>query len=144
MKPHLFFLALLLTFPAALHAADFRAGRPLAVLGNFSMHYFGDKDISADYFGLFAEGLKTRLAASAPGGKAPFVGIMSHGCSGDIYRVDYKVPEKDRPKPTIQQYADGLLDIAMKALAGIQHRADADRSTTACPTSSFSNGRSAS
>lgn len=103
-----------------------RAGRPLAVLGNFSMHYFGDKDISADYFGLFAEGLKTRLAASAPGGKAPFVGIMSHGCSGDIYRVDYKVPEKDRPKPTIQQYADGLLDIAMKALAGIQHRADAD------------------
>jgi len=103
-----------------------RAGRPLAVLGNFSMHYFGDKDISADYFGLFAEGLKTRLAASAPAGKAPFVGIMSHGCSGDIYRVDYKVPEKDRPKPTIQQYADGLLDIAMKALAGIQHRADAD------------------
>lgn len=101
-----------------------RDGRPLAVLGNFSMHYFGDRDISADYFGLFAEGLKTRLAASAPAGKPPFVGIMSHGCSGDIYRVDYKIPEKDRPKPTIQQYADGLLDIAMKALAGIAHRSD--------------------
>jgi hypothetical protein len=94
------------------------------VLGNFSMHYFGDRDISADYFGLFAEGLKTRLAANAPAGKAPFVGIMSHGCSGDIYRVDYKIPEKDRPKPTIQEYADGLLDIAMKALAGIAHRSD--------------------
>lgn len=103
-----------------------REGRPLAVLGNFSMHYFGDKDISADYYGLFSEGLKTRLAASAPAGKPPFVGIMSHGCSGDIYRVDYKIPEKDRPKTTIQEYADGLLDIAMKALAGIQHRADAD------------------
>ena len=103
-----------------------RDGRPLAVLGNFSMHYFGDKDISADYYGLFSEGLKTRLAASAPPGKAPFVGIMSHGCSGDIYRVDYKIPEKQRPSPTIQAYADGLLDIAMKALAGIQHRADAD------------------
>jgi hypothetical protein len=101
-----------------------RDGRPLAVLGNFSMHYFGDRDISADYFGLFAEGLKTRLAANAPAGKAPFVGIMSHGCSGDIYRVDYKIPEKDRPKPTIQEYADGLLDIAMKALAGIAHRSD--------------------
>jgi len=101
-----------------------RDGRPLAVLGNFSMHYFGDRDISADYFGLFAEGLKTRLAASAPAGKAPFVGIMSHGCSGDIYRVDYKIPEKDRPKPTIQEYADGLLAIAMKALAGIAHRSD--------------------
>jgi hypothetical protein len=101
-----------------------RDGRPLAVLGNFSMHYFGDRDISADYFGLFAEGLKTRLAANAPAGKAPFVGIMSHGCSGDIYRVDYKIPEKDRPKPTIQEYADGLLDIAIKALAGIAHRSD--------------------
>ncbi len=93
-----------------------RDGKPLAVLANFSMHYFGDKDISADYFGLFAEGLKTRIA---PGGN--FVGIMSHGCSGDIYRVDYTVPEKDRPKPTIDEYTNGLLDIAMKAYAGIKY-----------------------
>ena len=103
-----------------------RDGRPIAVLGNFSMHYFGDKDISADYFGLFAEGLKARIAASAAAGKPPFVGIMSHGCSGDIYRVDYKVPEKDRPKPTIDEYTKGLLDIAMTAYAGIKHRDDAD------------------
>ncbi len=103
-----------------------RDGRPLAVLGNFSMHYFSDSDISADYFGLFAEGLKTRLAATAPAGKAPFVGIMSHGCSGDIYRTDYRIPEKDRPKPTIQQYAEGLVDLAVKALAGIRHRGDID------------------
>ena len=49
------------------------------------------------------------------------VGMMSHGCSGDIYRVDYTVPEKDRPKPTIDEYANGLLDIAMKAYAGIKY-----------------------
>ena len=103
-----------------------RDGRPLAVLGNFSMHYFGDADISADYFGLFAEGLKARLAPRPSAGKAPFVGLMSHGCSGDIYRVDYTIPEKDRPKPTIDQYANGLLDLAEKALAGLAHRADAD------------------
>ncbi|MBL9201228.1 MAG: hypothetical protein JNL39_12020 [Opitutaceae bacterium] len=103
-----------------------RDGRPLAVLGNFSMHYFGDRDISADYFGLFAEGLKSRLAAAAPAGKAPFVGLMSHGCSGDIYRTDYRIPEKDRPKPTIQDYADGLVGLAVKALTGTRHRADAD------------------
>ncbi len=103
-----------------------RDGRPIAVLGNFSMHYFGDRDISADYFGLFCEGLKTRIATITPDGKQPFVGIMSHGCSGDIYRVDYKIPEKDRPKPTIDEYANGLLDIAMRAYAGIRHRSDAD------------------
>jgi hypothetical protein len=96
-------------------------GKPVAVLGNFSMHYFGDKDISADYFGLFSEGLKQRID---PQGK--MVGIMSHGCSGDIYRVDYKVPEKDRPKPTIDEYTSGLLDIAMKAYATIQYREEAD------------------
>lgn len=91
-------------------------GKPLAVLANFSMHYFGDKDISADYFGLFSDGLKQRID---PEGN--MVGMMSHGCSGDIYRVDYKVPEKDRPKPTINEYTNGLLDIAMKAYAGIKY-----------------------
>ena len=96
-------------------------GKPLAVLANFSMHYFGDKDISADYFGLFAEGLQQRID---PQGK--MVGIMSHGCSGDIYRVDYKVPAEQRPKPTIDEYTHGLLDIAMKAYAGIQYRDNVD------------------
>ncbi|WP_461786562.1 LamG domain-containing protein [Prosthecobacter sp.] len=96
-------------------------GKPLAVLANFSMHYFGDKDISADYFGLFAEGLQQRID---PQGK--MVGIMSHGCSGDIYRVDYKVPVEQRLKPTIDEYTQGLLDIAMKAYAGIQYRDNVD------------------
>ncbi len=91
-------------------------GKPLAVLANFSMHYFGDKDISADYFGLFSEGLQKRID---PEGK--MVGIMSHGCSGDIYRVDYTVPAEQRPKPTIDEYTNGLLDIAMKAYAGIKY-----------------------
>jgi hypothetical protein len=103
-----------------------RDGRPIAVMGNFSMHYFGDQNISADYFGLFSEGLQARIAPERVAGKPPFVGSMSHGCSGDIYRVDYTVPEKDRPKPTIEEYTNGLLDIAMKAYAGIQYRADAD------------------
>lgn len=93
-----------------------KEGKPLAVLANFSMHYFGDKDISADYFGLFSDGLAKRID---PEGK--MVGIMSHGCSGDIYRVDYKVPEKDRPKPTIDEYTSGLLDIAQKAYAQIKY-----------------------
>lgn len=102
-----------------------KEGKPLAVLANFSMHYFGDKDISADYFGLFSDGLKQRID---PQGK--MVGIMSHGCSGDIYRVDYTVPEKDRPKPTIDEYTNGLLDIAMKAYAGIKYEEPASIAMT--------------
>ena len=96
-----------------------RDGRPLAVLGNFSMHYFGDSDISADYFGLFSEGLKLRIAPDSK-----FVGIMSHGCSGDIWRRDYTKPESWNPSLTIDAYTQGLLDIAMKAYEAIQYRDD--------------------
>jgi hypothetical protein len=103
-----------------------RDGRPLAVLGNFSMHYFGDRDISADYFGLFCEGLKQRIAPENAAGKSAFVGLLSHGCSGDIYRVDYAIAEQDRPKPAIEQYTDGLLDVAMAAYKTIQYRDDVD------------------
>jgi len=96
-------------------------GRPLAVLGNFSMHYFSDRDISADYFGLFSEGLRDRIA---PG--TEFVGIMSHGCSGDIWRRDYTRPELWNDKLTIEEYANGLLDIALATYAGIEYRSDVD------------------
>jgi hypothetical protein len=103
-----------------------RDGRPIAVLGNFSMHYFGAPDVSADYFGLFSEGLKRRIAAEPAAGKPAFVGIMSQGCSGDVYRVDYAVPAKDRPNPTIDEYTNGLLDVAMAALEQIPYRDDVD------------------
>lgn len=103
-----------------------REGRPLAVLANFSMHYFSDDNLSADYFGLFAEGLKQRLAAGGSGGRAEFVGILSHGCSGDIWRRDYTRPETWDPKLTIERYASGLLDLAMKAHGEIRYREDVD------------------
>lgn len=107
-----------------------RDGRPLAVLGNFSMHYFGDKDISADYFGLFCEELKQRLAPEAAPGKAAFVGIMSHGCSGDIWRRDYTRPESWNDKLTIDDYAKGLVDIALTAYRSIRYRDDVDLAMT--------------
>ncbi|MBL9150841.1 MAG: hypothetical protein JNK37_00065 [Verrucomicrobiales bacterium] len=114
-----------------------RDGRPIAVLANFSMHYFGDQALSSDYFGLFSEGLKARIApggggdgaaaGAGAGGSRPFVGIMSHGCSGDIWRRDYTRPESEwNAKQTIEDYTAGLLDIAMKAYQAIDYRADAD------------------
>lgn len=105
-------------------------GRPLAVLGNFSMHYYGDQDISADYFGLFCEGLKERIAPEQAAGKPAFVGMLSHGCSGDIWRRDYTRPESDwnaSPRnKDINVYAKEILDVAMKAYEGIHYQDDAD------------------
>lgn len=99
-----------------------RDGRPIAVLANFSMHYFsGQQGISADYFGRFANGLEQKIA---PGGD--FVGIMSHGCSGDIWRRDYRQPDAADKWSNIDEYAEGLVEIAMKAYEGIAYRDDAD------------------
>lgn len=101
-------------------------GRPLAVIANFSMHYFGDKALGADYFGLFSEGLKARLAGADREGLPPFVGMMSHGCSGDIWRRDYHTYDPQAKDWTIDEYTEGLLNIALQVYEGITHQADAD------------------
>lgn len=171
-------------------------GHPIAVLANFSMHYYsGVPALHADYFGLFCQGLEQRLAPpaiipaatgqagnrpadnqpvgknpqenrsannqpsdeeraakeraaeqsvttqpnteeaagekGAPGRSAattrpPFVALMSHGCSGDIWRRDYKVPQDaNTPPDNIQQYTNGLLDIAQQAYQSITYQANA-------------------
>ncbi len=83
-------------------------GKPLAVIANFSMHYFGDSAISSDYFGLFCDGLQQHLSGDED--QADVVAIMSHGCSGDIWRRDYMLPSP--PQGTIEEYSQGLLAIA--------------------------------
>jgi hypothetical protein len=111
----------------SLIAFQSRDGRPIAVLANFSMHYFGDEALSADYFGLFAEGLKAKLAPNASEGKKPFVGIMSHGCSGDIWRRDYTRPAGSQGEDvTIQSYTDALVKLAVDAYQGITFRSGID------------------
>jgi hypothetical protein len=97
-------------------------GKPLGLLANFSMHYFGDQDISADYFGLFSNGLQDRLDP----GKTGFVAMMSHGCSGDIWRHDYeKSPERGKDGPTIESYSADLIALALKAIDGIAYESPA-------------------
>ena len=101
-------------------------GRPIAILANFSMHYFSDgPGLSADYFGLFCEGLQSRLGRDEPG-KPPFVALMSHGCSGDIWRRDYTVPADAAREFTIENYSEGLLMLALGACETIDYQANVD------------------
>ncbi len=65
-------------------------GRPLAVLANYSMHYYGSPLVSSDYYGRFAQHLAKGLGADAA-----FVGIMSQGTSGDQMWMDYGAPARD-------------------------------------------------
>ena len=100
-------------------AFESEAGVPIAVLCNFSMHYFSDKPISADYFGLFSDGL-AKYVSGKHGNAENVVGIMSHGCSGDIWRRDYATWQ-GKDKHTIDTFAAGLVDIAKTAYDSIEY-----------------------
>jgi hypothetical protein len=95
-------------------------GEPIALLTNFSMHYFsGDQAISSDYFGRYCDVLQNEIGGQQHPG---FVAMMSHGCSGDIWRKDYT-----REKPSaveelsIQAYAEQLARLALQAHASVTY-----------------------
>jgi len=87
-------------------------GRHLALLANYSLHYVGGVgvgDISADYFGVFAERIAELL-----GTDKSFVGILSNGTSGDINNVNPKIkPERQEPYAQIRRVAE---DVAQETL----------------------------
>jgi neutral ceramidase len=68
-----------------------KAGRPIALLANYSLHYVGGIPIgviSGDYFGVFDRRLGEMLGVDRS--DPPFVGIMSNGTSGDINNINFR------------------------------------------------------
>lgn len=94
-------------------AVQTREGKPLALLANYSMHYFGAPSISADYYGDFARIVAKRLA----GGEESFIAMMSHGTSGDQQWQDYANPARSI---TREQYATAVADAALRAYQRMQ------------------------
>jgi len=95
-------------------------GRPIALLANYSMHYFGSPSVSADYFGRFATEF-ARLAKTDNTGP-PFVAMMSQGTSGDLHWMDYS---RARRKIDIATYTRQLAKIAFDAHGKIEHHKSA-------------------
>ncbi|MDR3618367.1 MAG: LamG domain-containing protein [Paludisphaera borealis] len=91
------------------------SGRPIAVLANYSMHYFGSEPVSADYYGRFAKALARKLGAEAKDDS--FVAIMSQGTSGDQQWMDYGKPSSN---PGIDAFADQVADTAFRAYQSIK------------------------
>lgn len=66
-------------------------GQPIALMGNYSLHYVGgvnNGDVSADYFGYFAKMVAERLGTRNQ--NPPFVGILTNGTSGDVNNINFK------------------------------------------------------
>ncbi len=93
------------------------AGEPIAVLANYSMHYFGSAAISADYYGRFCTDL-AELIGGGQSGSHP-VTMMSQGTSGDLHWMDYSRPKTDIG---IDQYAREVAEVAFDAYKTIQYR----------------------
>jgi hypothetical protein len=95
--------------------------KPLALFANYSLHYVGDMPpLSADYFGVFAEVVAGKLKAGPD-----FVAALSNGTSGNINNIDFKEPAaKAKPGERSRQVAEAVADAAIKALDGVEHRAE--------------------
>jgi len=83
-------------------------GRPLALLANYSLHYVGgvkSGDVSADYFGCFANKIAEELNAEKQ--SPPFVGILSNGTSGDCNNINFRDRgPRQEPYEKMQEVAD--------------------------------------
>ncbi|MEX0585470.1 MAG: hypothetical protein WD176_02415, partial [Pirellulales bacterium] len=96
-------------------------GRPLAVMGNFSVHYCGGYEggqVSADYFGAYARRLEGRFS---PGNnEVPFVGIMSNGTSGDTGSFS-STGGQEPPWARIDYFGKLLADDTAKLIERFEH-----------------------
>jgi neutral ceramidase len=97
-------------------------GKPLALIGNYSLHYVGGvpgPELSADYFGEFAKLVSKRIAPS----DNSFVALLTNGTSGDVNNIDFV-----HPRPRAQSYerigivAGKLAAHAAEAISSMQYQ----------------------
>jgi neutral ceramidase len=99
-------------------------GRPIGLLANYSLHYVGtgrDNDISADYFGAFADRIQQLLGADRL--DPPFVAMLSNGTSGNINNINFR--QKRAPLPPYEQIrvvAGAVAAEAQRVCKGLQYQ----------------------
>ena len=102
-----------------------KAGTPLALLANYSLHYVGGTgpgEVSADYYGVFCKQLSEIVGPTRSG--KPFVAIMSNGTSGDINNINWSAKEAIRLPhyAKMNQVANILVAEVSKVLQLINYR----------------------
>ena len=93
-------------------------GKPVGLLANYSMHYYGSDPVSPDYMGLFSEKIEALLAP----GDDSFMAAMSQGTAGDMHWMEYGKPAR---QVGIAQYTDQMVKLAHQAYKKIEYRDDA-------------------
>lgn len=96
-------------------------GAPIALLANYSLHYVGGvpgNQVSADYFGVFAERIGELL--NAEGQDPPFVAMMSNGTSGDINNINFRSPAQPaQPYEKMRSVAENVASAVHEAYSAV-------------------------
>ena len=103
-------------------AAQSRTGRPIALFATYGLHYVGgNPNLSADYFGAFAERVGEMIGAPKD-----FVAAMANGTSGDVNNVDFAAapPMKRQPGEQIRIVSESVARAVFEAYRKITYRAD--------------------
>lgn len=101
------------------------AGRPIALLANYWLHYVGGVPlghISGDYFAVFADCIQQLLGADRQ--DPPFVGILANGPCGDVNNINVAAPatKKYAPYEKMRLVAADVAAEVMRVRATIEHR----------------------
>lgn len=91
-------------------------GSPIALLGNFSLHYVGgvgSGHISADYFGYWAREM----------GEGEHVAMLTNGAQGNVNNIDVVNGSKERKPPYVQMelVARKLAEECKRILRDVRH-----------------------
>jgi len=101
-----------------------KAGRPLALLANYSLHYVGGTGgghISADYFAMFAEAIARGLHADHL--DPPMVAAMCNGTSGNINNIDFRATSQRQPPYVQMRHVAGkVAGAVLAAMASLEYR----------------------
>jgi neutral ceramidase len=99
-------------------------GRPISLFAAYSLHYVGgvgSGHISADYFGVFSEHLKTLLGAEKH--DPPFVAMLANGTSGDINNINFRQPRpRKEPYEQIHYVAEDVAAKVREAMEKLAYR----------------------
>ncbi len=92
-------------------------GKPLAVLANYAMHFYGSTPVSGDFCTRFGDRLAELIGVKSSGDG--FVGMMSQGTSGDSMWMDYSQPA---PKRDLDKYTLEVAKVAHQAYQSIKYQ----------------------
>ncbi|MEW6234522.1 MAG: neutral/alkaline non-lysosomal ceramidase N-terminal domain-containing protein [Candidatus Omnitrophota bacterium] len=101
-------------------------GYPIAVLGNYALHYVGSEngnEVSADYFGMWDDLVERELAPVKNSEKPPCIAILTNGTSGDINNIDiHKRVKPSYPYDQMNQVARIAAAKALKVMENMEYR----------------------